>query len=231
MSEGAFAPSAGANIVKVQSITGAGTALVLNGVGAGNAIFVVDSYIRNSHGSAEAVPTDSNGAFLTSIAPTPITLGLDDLGVGIFHQLNVAGGTHTVTPQANTLHRTTLVEVSGIALASAFDVSASASTSDFSGTSQVTGTTGVTAQANELVLTALVLSANLGVANVGLPDPIVNYITLQIFQDETTSMGMHHSYQVLAAIGAQSATENWTDTETHHYAQPCIAAFKAPSSQ
>ena len=56
-------------ITLVQSVTGNGATLVLNGVAAGNALFLIDSYFRSaSSGVGEAVPTDSNGTFLAASA-------------------------------------------------------------------------------------------------------------------------------------------------------------------
>lgn len=214
------------SIVKVQSVTGSGATLVLNGVAAGNAVFIVDSYFRNiSTGIGEAIPTDTNGTFLAASADAPFVLNATDVGVGIFYQQNVAAGTHTVTPQANSFHNTTLVEFSGLSISGLFDVAKSAGTAGFAGTSQVTGTTLATAQADELSLIALGLAAATGSANVGLTDPVASYTTLLLAQDDLTTVAAQHAYRVLTATGTQSATFNWTDTESSQFCMGCIATF------
>lgn len=216
---------------KVQSVTGNGATLTLNGVAAGNTLFVLDGYFRTvTTGLAEAVPTDTNGTFVAAIAPLPLIEGSSDSGGAIFYQENAASGTHTVTPQANSFHSTTLVEFSGLLTSSSIDVTKNASTANFAGTSQVTGTTSTTAQADELSLIALALTANIGNANVGLTDPVTNYLTLQLVQDDSTTVAVQHAYRILTATGTQSATFNWTDTEINQYASGMIATFKAVAS-
>lgn len=209
---------------KVQSVTGGGATLVLNGVAAGNMLTVQDSYFRSaSTGVAEAIPTDSNGTFLRSNADVPIVAVSGDVGVGIFHQLNAAAGTHTVTPQANTTHNTTLTEWSR---PTAFDVGKSAGDNAGNETSQVTGTTAVTAQADELVLICLAVVASGGANPMGTVDPVAGFITLQLVDNDQTSVATHHSYKNATSIGAQSATENWTQHEASMGCMANIATFK-----
>lgn len=214
----------------VQSVTGAGATLVLNGVAAGNALFLIDSYFRNvSTGVSEPAPTDSNGTFLIARADAPSISG-HDIGVGIFSQANAAAGTHTVTPQANDTHLTTLIEWSGALTSGLFDASVAAQNGSGTATSQATGTTGVTAQPDELSLIAFCMGAGTGSTNVGLTDPVTNYNTLQIGQNDASSVAMMHAYRVLSSAGAQSATFNWTVSDAAQWWQAAIATFKlAPS--
>lgn len=217
-------------ITLVQSITGGGATLVLNSVVAGNALFLIDSYYRNaSTGVGEAVPTDTNGTFLAASADVPsISLG-QDVGVGIFYEANAAAGTHTVTPQANTTHNTALVEFSGMLTVGLPDVATSGKSSG-TATSQATGTTGSTAQASELSIIAFAMAAGTGSANVGLTDPVANYITLQINQNDASSVATEHSYQILSSIGTQSATFNWTVSDAAQWWHAAIATFKATAT-
>jgi hypothetical protein len=167
-------------IVLVQSITSGGTTITLNGVVAGNLLTLQDSYFRSSGtGLAETAPTDTQGTWSTASAGVPGVNATFESGCGIFYQANVAAGTHTVTPQGNSNNNTTLCEWSGISTSSPADASASSKTDSGGQTSQVTGTTGTTAQADELVLIALGLAASGGSADVGFTDPVTGFTTQQ----------------------------------------------------
>jgi hypothetical protein len=214
-------------IALVQSITGNGATLTLNGVASGNLLTLQDSYFRGtSTGIAEAVPTDTNGTWSVASAGVPGIFSGKDNGSGIFYQAAVAAGTHTVTPQANSDHNATLCEWSG-AISSPLDVAANASTNAFTGTSQVTGTTAATAQNDEISLIVLGLAANIGVTDVGFTDPVSGYTTIQKVSNDLTTVATFHAYKVLTAAGAQSATFNWTDTEADQFCGAAIATFKA----
>lgn len=217
-------------VAKVQSVTGNGATVVLNGCVAGNALVVLDSYFRNvSTGVGETTPTDSGGTFSVSRADAPCLFGTNDAGVGIFHQQNIASGTHTVTPQANSDHHTTLTEYSGLVTTGLFVAGSanSAKTADTNHTSEVTGTTSTAAAAGDLAVIALCLAGGPGVANVGMTDPVSGYTSLQIVQDDSSTVVTNHAFQVLASGGTKSATFNWTDTSADQSSQGSIATFVA----
>src|SRR5258708_3719428 len=128
-------------IAFVQSVTGTGATLVLNGVAAGNFLVMWDTYFRGtSTGLGEAIPTDSNGTFLKARGDAPSILSSTDTGVGIFYEENAASGTHTVTPEANSAHVTTLAEFSGLVTSSSIDATVASGTGSGTGLSQATGT-------------------------------------------------------------------------------------------
>ena len=214
-------------IAKVQSVVGNGATLVLNGVAAGNLLTLQSAAYANpaSH-AAEATPTDSQGIWSTAISPTPATFNSLDVNAAIFYQANVASGTHTVTPATMTAANRTLVEWSA-AVASPFDVSASGTTSETAHTSRTTGTTASTAQADELSLIAHSMGALNGVADVGYTDPVTGYTTLQRISNDASDLGTFHAYKVLSSAGTQSATFNWTASESVMGSQGVIATFKA----
>ena len=213
----------------VQSVTGTGATLVLNNVVAGNTLICTDSYFRTpSNGIAASTPTDSNGTLSIASADVPATFtggAVDDIGVGIWVEGNAAAGTHTVTPQALSSHFGTLAEYSGLT-ASPFDVAKSAVTNNGSQTSQVTGTTAATAQAQELVVIGLCLAAASGVTNVGLTDPVSGFTTLQVQLNDSTGLAGMHAFKIISATGTQSATFNWTDSEANQGSHGAIATFK-----
>jgi hypothetical protein len=157
----------------------------------------------------------------------PFAFSGGDIGVGIFHEQNAAAGTHTVTPQANTSHNSTLAEFSGLVVSGLFDVAKSAGSLVANHTSQVTGTTATTAQASELVVIALCVGAGSGANPMNIVDPVSGFTTLQLVDNDATSVGTHHSFEVIAATGTQSANESWTATEATITSMGCIATFKA----
>mgnify|MGYP000432118435 CR=1 FL=1 len=218
-------------ITKTQSTTGNGATVALTSVASGSLLTLQDSYYRaGGSGAGETVPTDTQGTWSTASSGTPGIALSQDGGTGIFYQANVASGTHTVTPQANTVHNSTLAEWAGIATSTPFDVGANAKTNASTFTSQVTGTTATTAQADELVLIALSLGAAVGVSNVGFTNPVSGFTSLHVNPNDSTSIATFHAYKVVAATGTQAATFNWTDGEANQYAGANIATFKAAAA-
>src|ERR1700681_2785506 len=91
-------------ITKIQSVTGTGASLVLNGVAAGNMLSFQQSYFRTvSTGLAPATPVDSNGTFAVPShgADVPLANGSADGGSACWYEQNAAAGTHTVNPSSN----------------------------------------------------------------------------------------------------------------------------------
>lgn len=209
--------------------TGTGN-LTLNGVASGNTLVAFQSSFRNSSTTtAIAVPTDTNGTFVGGIAGTgALCSGSTFVAiVGIFYEVNAAAGTHTLTFEANTSNNKTLSEWSGMATASVLDVSAAAKTDNSDITSQVTGTTGATAQADELIVIALSLAAPGGSADVVFTNPVSGFTTLQVVPDDLSDIATFHAYKIVSATGTQAATFNWTQHEASMGAHASIAAFKA----
>ena len=217
-------------ITKVQQATSNGATIALTSVASGNSLILCDSYFRaTSTGVGETVPTDTQGTWSIASNGVPGAGSGFDSGSGIFYQNNVASGTHTVTPQSNSSHNATLSEWSGLSTTS-FDVAANARTNSGSFTSQVTGTTAATAQADEVVLIALGLAAFTGVADVGFTDPVSGFTTIQRVSNDASDIATFHAYKIVAATGTQAATFNWTDSETGQFAGANIATFKAAAA-
>ena len=218
-------------ITKTQSTTGNGATIALTSVASGSLLTLQDSFFRaTTTGAGETVPTDTQGTWSIAQNGAPGNDTNSDGGSGIFYQANVAAGTHTVTPQANSGHNATLAEWAGISTTTPFDVGANARTVNSSITSQVTGTTATTAQADELVLITLGLGATVGSANVGFTDPVSGFTSLQVNPNDSSDLATFHAYKVVAATGTQSATFNWTDSETGQYCGANIATFKAAAA-
>lgn len=214
-------------VVKVQSATGNGATIVLNGVATGNCLILQTSYFRStSTAAAETTPTDSNGTFAVGIAATPAVWTGKDTGASIFYESNTASGTHTVTPQANSSHVQSLVEYSGLITSSPLD-QATSNKSSADHTTLDTGTTGTTAQNDELVIIGHGLAAAGGSADVGYTDPVSGFTTVYRQPDDATSVAALQAYQVISAIGTQTATFNWTAHESDMASQAVIATFKA----
>jgi hypothetical protein len=107
-----------------------------------------------------------------------------------------------------------------------FDVEANAKTENSAHTSQVTGTTATTAQADELVCIAHALRAATGAADVGYTNPVSGFTTHQITSNDATNVTTFHATQVVSSIGTQTATFNWTASESGMSGQACIATFR-----
>lgn len=214
------------SIAKVQSVTGNGATLVLNGVVAGNALIYASAYYRiTSTGVAEATPTDSNGTFIASSSDSPAVNASQDIGASIFHEENAAAGTHTVTPQANTIHNCSVTEFSGLLTSGILDAANHDTNIAGSQTSQGTGTTQTTVQADELEIIALAILQSMGGNPIGLTDPVAGTTTLKIDQNTVTDLGDQQSFKVLYSIGAKSETFNWTTTDSFTGSYGCIATF------
>ncbi len=213
---------------RVQSATGNGATVTLNGVVANNGIIYQDSYFRNpTTGATQTTPTDTNGTFVASSNDAPLVAASLDIGCCEFHEQAAASGTHTVTPQANTLHHTTISEISSAAASGLFDVAKSAQDATASHLSQPTGTTSATAQADEISFITVALLQATGGNPVGFTDPVATYTTLQIASDTSNDIGIMHSFKVLNATGTQTATFNWTTVDaTVCASMGCIATFK-----
>lgn len=215
------------SIALVQSATGKGASVTLTGVAAGNTLILLSSYFRDvSSGVAMVAPTDTQGTWSVAASGVPGVANSTDCGTGIFYQGNVASGTHTVTPQSTFDRVHTLAEFSGLTSAP-FDVGATAKTDNSSFTSQVTGTTATTGQADELVVISLGLACSVGVNDVGFTDPVSGFTTLQKVTNDASDVATMHAYKTINAIGNQSATFNWTDNESGQFAGAAIATFKA----
>jgi hypothetical protein len=219
-------------IALTQSVTGNGASLTLNGVASQALLTFFDSYFRSTTGLAEPVPTDTQGTWSIGSSGVPgIQTGGSDTGTGIFYQAAAASGTHTVTPQANADHNATMCEWSGIATSLPLDASANAKTDVATPVqTQVTGTTGFTVQANELILISVGIGGVPGLADIALTDPVPGFTTLQKVSNDASNVGAFHAYKIVSATGTQSATFNWVDGTSSTFCGAAIATFKAAST-
>lgn len=216
-------------ITRTQGINGSGATIALTSVVSGALLTLQTSFYRaiGSH-AGEATPTDTQGTWSVGVTSVPALFnsGTDDVGSSIFYQANVASGTHTVTPQVQTSKHRTLTEWASVLTTSPFDVAATAKIESTNHTSQATGTTGTTAQANEMVLIGLAFGALTGTTNVGFTDPVSGFTTLQTVSNSASDLATFHAWQTISATGTQSATFNWTAGEAGESTQACIATFK-----
>src|SRR5258708_13807085 len=88
-------------IAKIQSVTGNGATVALNGVVANNPLTFKESCFDGASGAPIATPTDSNGTFTVASADAGANSpGLGFAITGIWVEAGAASGTHTVTPSA-----------------------------------------------------------------------------------------------------------------------------------
>ena len=218
-------------IALAQSVTGTGN-LTLNGVASGNLLVAFQSLFRGSTTTtALAAPTDTGGTFVGGISGIGALLnGSGNVAIqGIFYEVNAASGTHTLT-FADTGGNRTLCEFSGMVTASVLDVSTSAKTENSDITSQVTGTTGTTAQSDELIAISLSMAAPNGASDVTFTNPVSGFTSLNVVPNDLTDIGTFHAYKIVAATGTQAATFNWVAHEVNMGAHAAIAAFKAAAA-
>jgi hypothetical protein len=81
-----------------------------------------------------------------------------------------------------------------------------------------------------LVLIAFGLGAGVGSSNVGLTDPVSGFTSLQVVQDDSSNLGTFHAYKTISSVGTQSATFNWTDTESGQISAAAIATYKGSNA-
>jgi hypothetical protein len=217
----------------VQSTTGNGATIALNGVTAGNTLIFLETLFRGSSGTsaAIAVPTDTQGTWSTAIAPTLVGIdaSINWCGVGIFYQENVAAGTHTLTPASATGNGSkwmSLLEVSGLTTSSV-DKTNSGSTANTSHTSRTTQSTGVLTQADEISFIAHAMGASIGVSDCGYTDPVTGYTTVKKVVNSLSDIATFHAYKIVSATTALNETFNWTASETNMGSQAAIATFMA----
>jgi len=216
-------------ITKTQGATGTGTTIALNSVTAGALLTLQTSYFRNTGtGAAETTPTDTQGTWSALQAPTPAGFsgGGQDVGDSIFFQKNVASGTHTVTPQNNTIRKLSLTEWGSADTTTPNDASNHGETSDTSHTSRTTNATGVLASSDELVLINCGIGATGGAADIGWTDPVSGYTTLQKVVNSASDLACLHAWKTVSSNGSITATFNWTDNSSAT-SQATIGTFQA----
>jgi len=209
----------------------------LNGVAAGNFLAAIQSYYRGSTtGIAPSTPTDTNGTFSIAKAPTPLLVtfggGDQDIGTALWYEENAASGTHTVTFQTVTSGDVTVAEFSGLATSSSLDNVGNNAQAEDAGTSQVTGTSGTTAQADELAIIGITMGAAGGSGDVGWTDPPTNHIKIgtSIWANDFSGLAGLHAYRILTSVGTYSGTFNWTYSELEQGRQALIQMFKAAAA-
>jgi len=183
-----------------------------------NYVFVFSSRYAPGTGTLSVTDNQSNSytnAIQNGNASTNETIA--------YAKVTTSSGTFTITlsmvgSASGNYYCSDAIEWNNISAATPFDVSTSNSGS---GMSQNTGTTGATAQANELVLVCL--SGDGGnPMNISTP-AATGYTSLAVQQNASAHMGFEASYKTVAATGTQTGT--WTTTVTSTWAAG-IATFK-----
>jgi len=218
------------SIAFVQSVTGAGATLAINGVVQGHLLVIQDTFFKAGSSSyTETKPSDANGTVQDAVRVGSALFNLDSVGTSICFVENASAGTHTVTPDATTGSRhLTITEFSGILHSGSLDQSNHGESNTADITSRSTNSTANTTQNDELLIAGLALAAFTGSANVGYTDPPTGgWTKLQSFVNDSSDVAGFHAYQIVAATGPQSCTFNWTAHEAAMGAQAVIATFKA----
>ena len=193
-------------IAVVQSVTFQGDAVstkdvVLPNVVAGNFLAIAVSVFLNPGPIPNTAPTDDKSN--TWNTTTPPTAQNSNYNAFIFYAMNVAAGTTTITMDFGTGFYVSgaASEFSGLATTSTLDVQADNSAAS---TTPTSGTTGATAQADELILVSCAVSENN--TNVSLDVPATTgYTSLFVEQNSSAHIGHASDYKIVGATGTQSA--------------------------
>jgi hypothetical protein len=208
-------------IAFVQSVQFQGDAVnsvqvILPNVVAGNFLSIQDQAFL---ASAEPAPSDDK---LNTWNATTV-LGGGGVLAHVSYAMNVAVGTTTVTMDYGTGFYCggSGNEFSGMATSSALDVQTE---NTGTSTTPTSGTTGSTAQNDELILVAVGVDVN--DTNVGLDVPATTgYTNLSVEQNAQLHVGHSTDYKIVAATGVQSAA--WGTIVSANWAGK-IATFTAP---
>lgn len=226
----------------VQNVAGSSLAgndmqVTLNSVVAGNCIILVCSYldVNQAASAVPATPTSGNGTF--QLASAPACQNGSSIGTGspIFFIPNCNAGTHLLTfnphSHAGALYsKCSALEISGLTATPLDKATSNGSSAAASSTTGNTNTTTALAQASELVIVSLAISAGTGLANAGISSPATaSYTALFAFQDTSTEVGAQHSYKEPGVTTGQIGTWTWTADATMQNWQGNIATFKESS--
>jgi hypothetical protein len=190
-------------------------------VTAGN--FLSACYSVFDAGNPTNTAPTGGGTWATTTAPT----AQGEANAFINYAMNATGGATTVTVDYGTdfYLAGSVTEFSGLETASALDQQTS--NSDGGSSTPTSGNTGATAQADELVLACVSVSAT--DSSVGLDTPATTgYTNLHVEQDSLNFMGHASDYKIVAATGAQSAA--WGTLDAAYAWSAKIATFKAAAA-
>lgn len=198
----------------------------LAGTTAGN--FVVLTVYNMDFSTTSPQPALAAPAgWLTAVAPVS-ALGPDEFKptVGIFYKENIAGGVEsgTVNLGSSSYAMAAITEFSGVAKSSSLDVVASSVL--VAATSGTSGTTAATSLATSLAIAAGCSQNGLGTLNNYSSPATVGYTSIYNFIGGGGHASGDHSYKILAATGAQTASWTWTESA---YFSGAIAVFKGAS--
>lgn len=197
----------------------ANNVVTLNGVVGGSLLVVCFGFVQQTNGT---VPTVSGWTAAQNPAGQSFLGGAAWVGSCIFYKENAPAGTNTATivPGAGS----TACVISAIQAEFALGLTTgsldvSTNNAAVSGTSGASGTTGATANAYELIVSALGLVDATGTthANVGISDPATTgYSSLGVNQVTTdNTISVQFSYKYVNATGTQAANWTWTDSSAY----------------
>lgn len=177
------------------------TTIALTGVTAGN--FLVLAYsVWKSGGPGNGTPTDSLGNTWNTTTPSPNNSGGRAY---VSYAMNVLGGDTTVTLDTDAsgaeYYNISFSEWSGIKTTGALDVESSDSGTSVS---PVSGTTGVPAQDDSLVIVS-VMATQTGVSDMGFDLP-AGFTNLYLRQNSVSEIAHSSDYKIITAAAAQSAS-------------------------
>ena len=204
-------------------------AATLTGTVSGNLIVGIVSWI-DIYDITSRVPTVPSG-FLAASNPTS-SVNTVAAGTNIYYKVST-GGSVTCTfdepSGANSLlyAKISLIEWGGM-VSTPFDVAATTVTNNSaaSTTGVTVGASSTLAQANEIVVAAVTISCNPGLANAGISNPPSGYTSIQVYQSSNTATSMQHSWKDTNSTAGQSCTWAWTADSSMLSYQAVLVTFK-----
>jgi len=177
-------------------------------------------------------PTDNAGTFTIPTNARQDALGSNQITAGIAHQLNVAGGSHTITPQVIAIGGAgevilRIFEVTGLSTAPTvrtvgFETQINTSASWTVGS----GVSPNTPQAGDVAFAIVTYENTAVLASASLTDPPTGWNSLGANQDATNNLPTQMSYKLVANAGAVSAS--WSTVDTHVSEHVVIIVVLAP---
>ena len=216
------------------SISGNGTgnlAVTINGTVSGNLIVATVVY-TTVNGAGPFTPNTPAG-FSVAVAPSSTwDSSFAACGANIFYQISAGGSvtcTATIPSGPTGWNGTMYVQEWSPFVAAPGDASGVFSANLGSTGTGGTPTTGALAQSNELVIAAVCLFGNTGLANAGISDPPASgYTSFAVHQATNVNFdpGYEMAYKDASSAAAQSAAYTWTADANMYGAQAVIATFK-----
>lgn len=194
---------------------------------AGDAIIVLGLY-WNSTGAA-LTPTDNAGTLTAAVDQSPVYVQVPAVGAQIFYELNVAPGTHTITPPGlggsdgdGTFY---VLQVRGLSPTASL---AAVGQSHQVGTALQSATVHLSSNAlvGDFVVAVGGEDDDVGTANAQVTNPPSGWQSINVNDDGNLNVPSEACYRSVSSTGNQSVTWTWKGDPTANVTAAAIADFR-----